>query len=384
MASQQKSTSKSKTSAMDMWLNGITPVMEFEPANEPAQPDYVNASHWAARPDTLGSAAFAPEGMEVIDPSAAKADVFFVHPTTYVGTANWNENVSAPMDTTRAGEIVAELIMPGQAGLFNGCCRMYAPRYRQATLAAFFKPGESGRSALDLAYGDVVRAFRHYLEHDNKGRPFFLAGHSQGACHLMRLLAEDFDVDLKPQLIAVYLLGFKVTAQAAASFAHISTPAKNGTEAASFIAFDSYLDGTDALAQSDQAEHRFASGWVPRGGKHVHSVNPVNWSVSASSGKDEHLGYGVVTVNNPALLAGLYMPGPDGALGLKATGLAGPVTPGVATYIDESGFLKIGLPEHDFMNMGIFGGNYHNRDVALFYMNLRINAEARVAAFMQS
>ena len=377
MATQQQ-TSKRKLSSMDMWLKGISPAAGFAP---PMAVDYSDANSWAARPGAMAAAAFAPPTQAAIDVADAAADVFFVHPTTYVGTTNWNEDISAPIQHTRAGEIVSELIMPGQAGLFNGCCRLYAPRYRQATLAAFFMPGGDGRAALDLAYEDVVRAFRHYLKHDNKGRPFILAGHSQGTCHLMRLLAEDFDKALKPQLVAAYLLGFKVTSEAAARFAHISTPACDALEPASFIAFDSYLEGTDALNQSDQAEHRFSEGWTARAAKKVHGINPVNWSTKIPSQKADHMGFGIVAVNEPSLLAGLYMPGPDKALGLRATKMVAPVTPGVATHIDEHGFLKIGLPEQNFMNVGIFGGNYHNRDVALFYMNLRANAEARVAAF---
>ena len=376
--STQQVTGEPKLSRMDMWLGGISPAVDFAP---PVEADYGLVDSWAVRPDNMAAAAFAPDGHSVINAADAAADVFFVHPTTYVGTANWNEDISAPMQQTRAGEVVAELIMPGQAGLFNGCCRIYAPRYRQASLAAFFKPGDNGRAALDLAYEDIVRAFRHYLEHDNKGRPFILAGHSQGTCHLMRLLAEDFDEALKPQLVAAYLLGFKVTEEAAALFSHISTPASDALEPGSFIAFDSFLDGTDALKQSDQAEHRFSEGWTARAGKKIHAINPVNWSTSLKSSKGEHMGFGVVTVNEPALLAGLYTPGPDRALGLKALKLAAPVTPGVATSIDEHGFLKISLPDQAFMNAGIFGGNYHNRDLALFYMNLRANAEARVAAF---
>jgi len=377
MATEQKPRGQ-KLSSMDMWLRGISPNASFAP---PTAADYADANSWAARPGALAAAAIAPKGHSVIGSDEAAADVFFVHPTTYVGTANWNEDIAAPLEETRAGEIVAELIMPGQAGLFNGCCRIYAPRYRQATLAAFFKPCGDGRAALDLAYSDVVQAFRHYLEHDNQGRPFILAGHSQGTCHLMRLLAEDFDEALKPQLIAAYLLGFKVTEEAASRFSYICAPAEAALEPASFIAFDSFLDGTDALYQSDHAEHRFSEGWKARAGKPVHGINPVNWSTHEPSSEAEHMGFGVVDVNEPSLLAGLYMPGSDRAVGLKATGLVAPVTPGVATYIDEHGYLKISLPVQKFMNAGIFGGNYHNRDVALFYMNLRANVEARVAAF---
>jgi len=366
----------------DLWIEGITPAGPYVTDSVPPAPDYSDAATWAATPSAPKAAAFAPEGHAAIDAAHARADVFYVYPTTFVGTRNWNADISGPASATRATEIVDHLIMPGQASLFNGTCRVFAPRYRQATLAAFFKPGPDGRAALDLAYGDVVRAFEHYIIHDNGGRPFILAGHSQGCALLMRLLAEAFDPALKPQLVAAYLLGFKVTAAAAASFAHVVTPACGPSDTGVFIAYDTFLEGTDAHQQPDHAEHWLPGGWKARAGQDVISINPANWSRSEASGVSDHAGFGVATVNNPGLLAMLYMPGPDAGVGLQATGLMGPVLPGVAVAIDGHGFLKISLPEQNFMNVGIFGGNYHNRDIALFYMDLRKNVAARVGAFL--
>jgi len=371
-------------SAIDLWLNAIEPGEAFKSISNPPEPNYNEGSAWAARPENMVGASMVPEGATAIAPDYAKADVFYVHPTTYVGTANWNADISAPMADMRACEMVAELIMPGQAGVFNGCCRVFAPRYRQASLHAFFRPCESGRSALDLAYLDVVRAFQYYLENDNKGRPFILAGHSQGTSHLIRLLSEDFSLNLKPQLIAAYLIGFKVTEEKAASFAHIVRPAKAADDHGVFIAYDSFLDGVDACNQADGAEHWVPSGWRKRFGKPVFGINPVNWSATQASLKTDHKGMGIVQVNDPALLPGLFLPGPDAGVGLKAEGLKAPITPGVAAHVDESGFLKISLPEQSYVNQGIFGGNYHNQDISLFYMNLRENVETRVASFLQA
>ena len=69
-------------------------------------------------------------------------------------------------------------------------------------------------AALDLAYGDVRRAFEHYLRRHNSGRPIVLAGHSQGSLHLVRLLRDFFCADCplrtNNQLVAAYLLGWTV------------------------------------------------------------------------------------------------------------------------------------------------------------------------------
>ena len=73
-----------------------------------------------------------------------------------------------------------------QFARFNGICRTFAPIYRQGTINSIAAVA-SGRNALPilgLAYGDVVAAWRDYLQHRNNGRPFVLIGHSQGTIHL--------------------------------------------------------------------------------------------------------------------------------------------------------------------------------------------------------
>jgi len=372
-----------KRSGIDLWLDGIEPRGPFDPLTVPPAPDYSTPIAWAATPDAPGMAILAPNGETPITPEAAGADVFYVHPTTYVGDGNWNEDVSAPMHATRAGEIVSEMIMPGHLSLFNSSCRLFAPRYRQANLAVFFRPGANGRAALDLAYSDVVRAFDHYMAHENGGRPFFLAGHSQGCGMLMRLLADHFNPAYKSRLIAAYLLGFRATKGVAESFSHIVTPAEGPQDTGVFIAYDTYLEGIDARGQRDNAEEWLPTGWQPRVGKPVIGINPVNWSADERSPAGAHPGFGVIEVNKPDVLPFLYLAGKDKGVGLRAEALVAPLTPGVAAEVDRDGFLKISKPAQDFMNEGIFGGNYHNRDVALFYMSLRRNIEARTRAYFE-
>ena len=116
--------------------------------------------------------------------ATAEVDVFFVHPTTFFGTAGWNQS----LDDTSTNQLTDMFVLRSQASVFNSCCRIYAPRYRQATIFSFMDSSGSGKDALQLAYGDVERAFDYYIEHYNQGRPFILAGHSQGSVHARTLL----------------------------------------------------------------------------------------------------------------------------------------------------------------------------------------------------
>ncbi|KAJ8601697.1 hypothetical protein CTAYLR_003190 [Chrysophaeum taylorii] len=73
--------------------------------------------------------------------------------------------------------------------------RVFAPIYRAATF--------SGRKLnWDSAYLDVSAAFRTFL--DAARRPIFVAGHSQGAVHALRLLR---DFDLGDRLVGAYCPG---------------------------------------------------------------------------------------------------------------------------------------------------------------------------------
>src|SRR5690606_2347972 len=101
-----------------------------------------------------------------------------------------------------------------QAPAFNGCCAIYAPRYRQANGTAFFAPSPDGERALDLAYADVRRAFQAFQARRGAARPFVLAGHSQGAVLGERLLVEEIaGTPLRDQLVYAVLPGGAVTVE---------------------------------------------------------------------------------------------------------------------------------------------------------------------------
>ena len=66
-----------------------------------------------------------------------------------------------------------------------------------------------GFDALDLAYKDLSDAFKIFLQEHNNGKPFFIAGHSQGALHGQRLINEFISQkDSCKNFIAAYLIGY--------------------------------------------------------------------------------------------------------------------------------------------------------------------------------
>lgn len=105
-----------------------SPSRPFDAAHVPPVPDYTSADAWLAYPGRNGLERSTPPGVAAIDEANASADVFFIHPTTYQQSDVWNVAYNKPSEFDPA-------VLLGQASAFNGCCRIFAPHYRQASLA---------------------------------------------------------------------------------------------------------------------------------------------------------------------------------------------------------------------------------------------------------
>src|SRR5947209_114553 len=159
---------------------GLIATMMFKPHHGFAEeqhapaPDYASNAAWAALP-----------GADDDANSSRSANVFFLHPTTYLSPESWNAPFDNPGRGVGGGGV--DTTLRYQASAFAKCCQIFAPRYRQATVFAFLDTAGDGVKAIDLAYQDIDRAFDAFLVR-NAGKPFIVAGHSQGSIHLLRLV----------------------------------------------------------------------------------------------------------------------------------------------------------------------------------------------------
>ncbi len=176
---------------------------------------YGDDANWLCRPDAddacsqaLDATAVAPDGsMEVMAHEPAEdpgIDCFYVYPTVSRDPGTNSDMVVGNEETN---------VVYNQAARLNSTCRMFAPMYRQVTLAMIGGGGPEpapGVSPFGMAYDDVVDAFRSYIANDSDGRGFVLIGHSQGAGILSRLIQDEIDDEplLRGRLVAAYLLGF--------------------------------------------------------------------------------------------------------------------------------------------------------------------------------
>jgi DUF3089 family protein len=134
------------------------------------------------------------------DPNAP-IDCFYVYPTVSTDTATNSDMNADPAELN---------VIKQQFARFGSRCRVFAPIYRQITLAGLRAALASGVPAFDrgLQYDDVRDAWHHYLEHDNRGRGFVLVAHSQGSFILSALIAREIDgKPIQSQLVSAILLG---------------------------------------------------------------------------------------------------------------------------------------------------------------------------------
>jgi hypothetical protein len=132
-----------------------------------------------------------------------KADCFYVYPTV---SDDRTPNSDLSIDPEERS------IALYQAARYGLHCRVFAPMYRQLTLSAIFNPDGITEEQRQLAYSDVVSAWKTYLSKYNDGRGVILIGHSQGT-FVLRQLIHDY-VDSRPgvrkRLISAVLLGGNV------------------------------------------------------------------------------------------------------------------------------------------------------------------------------
>lgn len=278
------------------------------------------------------------------------ADLFIVCPTVDLGMGG-NKNMSLA-DNEAKKNFYGALNM--ERGIYEQHYRMYAPYYRQAVLADYDLPANEAEPYFNLAYKDVRAAFVYYMQHENNGRPFVLAGFSQGAEMCLRLLKEFGNDDfVKNSMVACYAIGWRFTPQEAEQYPYIR-PAQSAGDLGTVIMFNS------------EAPEVTASLMVPQGAKSF-CINPLNWRTDEkAAAKTLNAGacftdYSGSIVREVPQFTGCYIDSVRGTLKV--------------TDVDKKEFVP-GLP--------LFSeGVYHIYDYQFFYRNLQQNVNLRIKTFME-
>ncbi len=320
-------------------LNGQQSQQLVLPNNSP---DYSNLYLWAAHPEKSDSADLVPRGSELVNgQDLAKVDVFFIHPTTLTKKKDkrWNADLNDEKLNLRTDKSTIKY----QASIFNGSCKVYAPRYRQAHYRSydeFLKNPENPNvlSAFEQAYQDVKSSFEYYLENFNQGRPIIIASHSQGSTHSQRLLKEFFDgKELSEKLVAAYVVGMPVKASQYEEL----LPCENADETSCYNCWATY--GWGAKTKD------YHEGTV--------TTNPINWKrTDEYASREESKG---MVIRPFAKIKKKLM---DAQV--------------------KNGIIWVHKPDIPG-KIFLIGKNFHIGDFNLFYMDVRYNVKNRIDHYLK-
>lgn len=312
----------------------------FDPSNSPKAPDYSQNDAWAALPTKDDAADRTPRKSNLADgQNGAKADVFFLHPTTFTYEPKNQYQWNAETNDAELNEKTDNSTILNQATAFNGSAKVYAPRYRQAHYYAFLTTNvDDKKQALDLAYSDIKAAFEYYLKNWNNGRPIIIASHSQGTIHAKRLMKEFFDGKLlQKQLVEAYLVGIATQPD---TFENIK-PSQSAEEVGGFVSWNTFAKD-------------FTPDYYSNGLSTAVSTNPLTWKLDEEFASKE--------LNK-------------GGVGLKFT-----FVKKAADAQNHGGMLWINKPYirgRAFLTIKI----WHVADINLFWMNIRENVALRLEKF---
>jgi hypothetical protein len=337
----------------DVLLKQATPKGHFQAAAAGGAPDYRATSSWVAGPGIADSpASWLPDGVGA--QAQGEAAIFFVHPTTYLYTDRWN----APLDPGGQTEFRTRLFVQSQASAFNGAGTIWAPRYRQAAFGAFLLKSEDAQKALDLAYRDVAAAFDEFLKQAGD-RPIILAGHSQGALHVERLLQEKVAKGtIKGRVVAAYGVGWPLSTRSDLPALGLP-PCRTSQQTGCILSWMTFADPPNPSLIFDQWQKSRGLNGRERRRRDILCVNPITGTMGGAAPPDD----------NP----GTLIPTADLQSAALAIGRIG-------AHCDNGLLIVDGEPPA----AGGFvmpGNNYHVYDYALFWGAIRRDAERRIAAW---
>ena len=335
----------------------FVPSEQFVEQDPLAQNAYRDTAMWLSHPrftERTDPARWRPEGALAPDPDVPEFAVFFVHPTSYLERTHWN----APLDDAQS-RIRARTFLRGLASAFGGAREIWAPRYRQATFGAFLTDEPEAAQAIDAAYRDVAQAFDYFLAQVDEDTPIVLAGHSQGARHVLELLRERIaGTPLQGRIAMVYAIGWPVSIEHDMPVLGLP-PCITEVQAGCIMSWSSFAEPAHPREWLEHYRNSPGFDGQPRGDSKILCVNPISGLYQGAAPASANLG---TLKPNDDLTSGELIPG------------------AVSARCDPHGLLLIGEP----VDLGPYvlpGNNYHVYDIPLFWRNVQQDVMQRVAAW---
>ena len=297
----------------------------------PFQPDYSNGSRWALLP---------------ANNSKYKVDVFFVYPTIFSGEGFKLMNVADEKLIKKATNL-----SKFYTGIFEGYANVYAPLYRQASIELLALDREQQVELLMTSFSDIINSFEFYLRYYNKGKPFILAGFSQGSALILELMKIKLrDKTLQSKLVAAYIIGYSVTEDDLKQYPWLKM-AESASDIGCIISYNTQVA---------------ANGYSPVFLKKSKAINPISWKTNN-------------TPSSPKKYSGALLYDYDNNKLIKAR-------PFETAYLEfGSNALVVDIDTKEYKaGQDIFKeGVLHIYDYMFFYNNLKENVPVRINNYLK-
>ena len=283
-------------------------------------------------------------------------DTFFVYPTEYLAS-NEGDPDSAPLDNPEMLEGVRDIDHKYMASVYEDSTNLFMPYYRQAGLRiemdAWKKTGDIRAALTGAPYDDITAALDYYFKNYNGGRPFILAGHSQGSAICTLVLQKYFKEhpEYLKRMVAAYVIGFSVTKDELEANPHLKFAAGE-TDTGVIVSWN-----TEGPKNVEQNAPNAAT--LP----HAISINPLNWKLDDT--------YAPADKNLGSLVTDEKTGGTEiGDLGADAQ-----VVPDRGVIVTNADYSPMEMAE-------LFGPqSFHNGDYTFYYSNIKDNVAKRIAAY---
>ena len=301
--------------------------------------DYSQAAHWLSIPAPVMA-----------------VDVFYLYPTCWQKVDSTASNICDIDNASMLAGAPPEFAR--QATAFETYANVFAPYYRQADANYTLSLPEDQREKVigGIPTSDAVAAFGYYIQHYNQGRPFILAGHSQGSNVLIHLLSGYMrdNPEVYQRMIAAYVIGYPVTATYLTNNPHLKF-ARGPDDTGVII---SYNTQAPSVVPPHNPVVSTIVGLV---------INPITWTRTESEATTAE-GLGSIM---PDSLTSKFQPVPqyaDARVDINKGVL-------ICTSADSNELYKYTKP---------FGkGVYHSFDYPFYFFNIRANAQNRADKFLR-
>lgn len=305
-----------------------------------AAPDYARKECWYKLPEITKD-----------------VDTFYIYSTIYMGANEGDPDYATLDNAEMLGGIDVEHAIKSSA--FEDSTNVFIPYYRQAGMKvagdSWKRTGNIDEAVDGMPYENISAALDYYFENYNSGRPFVIAGHSQGSAILRLVLKRYFKEhpEYYRRMVAAYAIGYSIT--------------KDDIEANPHLKF---ADG--------ETDTGVIISWNAEGPKNVEanagsavllpnaiSINPLNWK------RDET--YAPASMN-----LGSIVMDERGATEIRDIGGDAQVNLARGTVVTHANAVPNDMPE--------FAGpeSFHQDDYSIFFNNVKDNVAKRIVAFLRS